>query len=324
MHWTMKVASAAFLPLVATAHAAKTDLVAPLGHVILMTPKASSQGGPKPYGATSAAPRWNIAQWGIPGENAVDGGLPPFSRRQENGATVLTTSSHGTSVKITRSAGNETVALSQNGAQLACLNPSGNPREADLFIQTNGGAVNGVGRAGFLRSGNNAIMLGHMKHLYQTVTTSITTRLVPTPKGCAINQAGVLTALVLQDRFAHPVQTLFYQFSFSNLCGPGTPARVRFCKSPPKRPGWFFRKNPFGVDDALPLVGQRLLQSGEARTIRLDLLPRLKTIIEHAPPGMDRDLSHWTVTGSYIGQHIWGDVVLQSKWSGYRLIAGTK
>lgn len=312
------------LPPAGFARAAGTDLTAPLGNAVLLKPQLAAHGAPQFYGASGKAPRWNIAQWGIPGEHRPNGGLPPFRTWTWNGVTVQTSAGDGTLVRLVHGSDGTTAQLGQNGAYLACRNPSGEPREADLFIQTNDGTANGARRPGFLSSGTTAIPLGKMTHLYQSVTLSLTASLAARPKPCAVNQSGALTAFVLQDRAAHPTQTLFYQFSFSNQCGPGTPARVRLCEAKRPAPSWFFDKNPFGVDDSIPLIGRPLLRSGETRSYHLDLLPRLLQVIAHGPHGLDRDPGHWVITGVYIGQHIWGGVVLHSTWSDYRLVAETR
>jgi hypothetical protein len=58
----------------------------------------------------------------------------------------------------------------------------------------------------------------------------------------------------------------------------------------------------------MPLTGQRTVDPGEIRSIDMDVLPRHKLVIETEPGDIDRDPSHWVLSGVYLGQHIWGDV----------------
>jgi hypothetical protein len=56
----------------------------------------------------------------------------------------------------------------------------------------------------------------------------------------------------------------------------------------------------------------------------LNLLPRLRAIIAQGRRyGMDQDLSHWQVSGSYHGQNAFGHVVASSRWSGFSLTVVT-
>lgn len=320
---SMQIAAVLVLGMT-TARASRIELTAPFGNVVLLSPRKTAGQALKFYGATGSKPRWNIAQWGTPGEHEPHGGLPPFRRHQQRNAMILTSSHSGTSVKIVQTGHGEAIQLSQDGSGLACWNSSGSPREADLFVQTNGGGNRGTLRPGFLRRGSAAIPLAAMSHLYETVTVSMTASFAHRHTHCAVNQSGLLTALVLQNRSAHPTETLFYQLSFSNQCGPGAPGRVKLCTSRHLSPTWFFDQKPFGVDDSLTLLGKTPLISGETRTFHIDLLPRLREVISHGPPRLDDDLAHWTITGVYLGQHIWGGMALHSVWYGYRLVAVTQ
>ncbi|MGC9270369.1 hypothetical protein [Acidiphilium sp.] len=184
--------------------------------------------------------------------------------------------------------------------------------------------MHGIGRSGLLQSGRRNPSLGEMSQLEQSMTVSVNRGVATSDKHCVVNQGSALAALVLTDNARRPVQTLFYQLTLYRLCGSGPVARVRLCNATPQKVTWFFSQNPFGVADFLPLAGQKFLRAGEVRQLRINLLPRLRDVIAHAPKTMDHNLNHWKVGGVYIGQNIWGDVVLQSRWSGYRLVAITK
>jgi hypothetical protein len=70
-------------------------------------------------------------------------------------------------------------------------------------------------------------------------------------------------------------------------------------------------------------MGQRYIATGEIRKVIVDILPRLRLVVESGPGEIDRDPSHWVLGGVYLGQHIWGDVRGESSWSDFHLIALT-
>lgn len=295
------------------------DLVVPMRDFVLLEPSDPGPSGPETYAATGLAPEWNIAQWNIPG-----GKLSPFLVHHAGRSTILYSHAAAASVTIVRGAGaeHESARLRQDGAVLPCVDGDGKPRESDLFIGPNG--QNTPLKSGMLRSGDGMPTLAEMSGLFQTVTLSARYGLAHTKKGCAVNQAGAIIGVVLSDLVASPPQTMFYQISLNSFCGPGTAERIQLCTSAHRQPAVYFPTNPFGTDDALPLAGQPFLRNGERRTVRLDLLPRLTLVIATGPAGIDRDISHWKIGGLYLGQHIWGDVTMETTWQDFRLVVGTK
>jgi hypothetical protein len=238
---------------------------------------------------------------------------------------ILYSHAAAASVTIIREAGteHESVGLRQDGAVLPCVGGDGKPRESDLFIGPNVQNTPAL-KSGMLRSGDGIPTLAQMSHLFQTVTLSARYGPARTKRSCAVNQASAIIGVVLSDLVASPPQTMFYQISLNRFCGPGTAERVRLCTSAPRQPAVYFPTNPFGTDDALPLAGQPFLANGETRTVRLDLLPRLTLVLSTGPEGIDRDVSHWKIGGLYLGQHIWGDVTMETTWQDYHLVVMTK
>ena len=118
-------------------------------------------------------------------------------------------------------------------------------------------------------------------------------------------------------------QTMSYQLKISRVCGQSNTVHLNPCGNGPTKQEFYFGKNPFGVDDVLPLNGQPWVTNGQPRKIAVDILPRLLEAIRSAPASMDHDLSHWFVNSIYIGQHIWGDIDLTTEWQDFRLVAVT-
>jgi hypothetical protein len=309
-------AAGAALALAGPAQAAEIDLMAPItGLALREPPDPPKPGAPPFYSETGPAPNWNVAQWGVPGEK-----LSPFTNR---GGVYL---SEAPAARVAAKAGPDGGAeleLEQDGSTLPCTVAGGGHREFDLFISPNGPDLAGSGAVGWRRNGAEAPTLAVMRRLTLKATVSYGGSLAPTNKGCGVNQGSVMMALILSNSDAAPSQTLFYQFFLSTVCGTGDPAHDASCRAEKTGQTYFFQQNPFGVDDALPLAGERWLERDEERAVSVDVLPRLMAALGSAPPGMERDPGRWRVTGFYAGQNIWGDIKLNSRWSGLRVVAET-
>jgi hypothetical protein len=280
-------------------------------------PDPPPPGGPRIYSVTSDSPNWFVSQWNIPGEK-----LSPFVHRQTDGTTVFEAHAPAADVRILIAPSRTAVILAQNGSVLPCLNQVGRPREFDLFISP--GKLRGRPSTPQPAQAGASASLSELTALVQSATVAIRTARPPGDKNCTLNKGNALLALILHNTVAQPKQTLFYQLALNRFCGRASPERRRECDAPPRHFNFFSTRNPFGVDDMLPLVGEPFLAGGESRVLRIDLLPRLKDIIASAPAGMDPDVSHWVVDGAYAGQHIYGDVILETEWSENRLIAFTR
>ncbi|TWB21664.1 hypothetical protein [Nitrospirillum bahiense] len=300
--------------------AKEVDLLAPHWDFSLREPSdPPAADGPAAYASTAPGASWNLVAWNISG-----GDLPPFTRRRSGNVTVFSSTAREASVTIiqARNATHATYKLTQDGAVLPCQGPDGRPRESDLFASPSGKAKPPHESVGVLADGKYA--LTDLDNLFSDTDVRIKYENVKSTKGCAVSQGGPLISVVLNNPTSH--QTLFYQLALSMVCGPQPEDRQRFCNDMLTKPrtNYFFTKDPFGVDDSLPLLGQPFLKSGERRDVRVDILPRLLKLIAEAPAGMDKRPENWRVGGYYNGQHIWGDITLESEWTSARLIASPK
>ncbi len=292
-----------------------SQFLGPFGDFAIREPAEHvAPNSPEFYGATGPRAGWQIAQWEIAG-----GKLPPFVGERRQGVEILTTESAEDLVRIRRTSSGETVHLHQDGAVLPCTRPNGGARESDLLIQPKDRRE---GHASALRT--PPVRLDGLRSLMLETTVSVTAGMTRPRKGCGVNQGNAGVGLILNDLTTKPPQTLFYQLGFVQPCGPIPPARFRECVAGTKAPGFFFKKNPFGVDDRLPLVGQRFLSNGEHRTIRVELLPRLRELIAAGPGEMDRDPSHWVLGTIYAGQGIWGDYRMSSTWDALQVYSAAR
>lgn len=302
------------------ARAKDVDLLAPHWDFSLReSPDPPAADGPAAYASTAPGATWNLVAWNIPG-----GDLSPFTRRTSGNVTVFSSTAKEASVTITQAKGatRATYKLIQDGTVLPCQGPDRQPRESDLFASPSGKAKPPHESAGLLADGKYA--LTDLDHLFSDADVRIKYGNVKSAKGCAVSQGGPLISVVLNNPTSH--QTLFYQLALAMICGPQPEDRQRFCNDMATKPGtnYFFTKDPFGVDDSLPLLGQPFLKSGERRDVRVDILPRLLKLIAEAPAGMDKRPENWRIGHYYNGQHIWGDITLESEWTSARLIASPK
>ncbi len=308
----------ALLSAGATAHAAELRLLQPFGIFALREPPdPPPPGGPFTYSVTGSAPNWFISQWNIPGEK-----MSPFLRSTTGDSTVFEAHAAAASVRIVAAGPATTVTLEQNGAILPCSKADGRPREFDLFISP--GKLLGPAGGAETNSAGLSVSLAGADSLIETAAIAPRFARIEQDKGCATNKANDMIALILYDKAVRPAQTFFYQLALNRFCGRASVARTRECAGPPPSYNFFSNRSPFGADDFLPLVGAPFIRSGEQQSFRVDVLPRLKQIINAGPPNMDHDVSHWVVDGLYAGQHIYGDVVLSTEWRDFQITATTQ
>lgn len=286
-------------------------MLAPFGDFVLRDPSTPVQGElPKFYSSTGPDPGWQIVQWSIPEQR-----LSPFIRTPlRNGERFIATAP-GATVEITRTGRGESVSLSQDGAVLPCLTKEGRPREFDFLFGPKDRTM--AGRTAVL---TDPAPLALLRKLVLNAHVAIRYGATAHPKGCEVSQGNSGVNLVLNDFAVDPPQTFFYQLGFNQPCGMGSAAHVRECLGGLNGPGFFFKHNPFGVDDRLPLLGQAFIRSGEDRSLTIDLLPRLRKLIAAAPAEMDHDPSHWVVSNTTIGQAIWGDFHLATRWHSVQIL----
>ncbi len=120
-----------------------------------------------------------------------------------------------------------------------------------------------------------------------------------------LNQGGFLTAVVFRN--VDNGNTFFYQLELRPV--NKSPSHYWWDWSGPK---WGYSDTLLNYGKSIPLIGTRVFYS-------LDLLPRLKEVLQNASNGIDTDLSHWVSIGSYHGSHVWGNVRLTSVWDSFSL-----
>lgn len=304
------------LCLIPLAVMAQVDLLQPIHNIALKAPPdPPPPGGPKFYSWTGPDPNWSVDQWNIP-----DGALSPFTAQIVDGDTVYYSSAPEASVKIIQGRQGTQIDLAQNGEVLPCMTASGNPRESDLQFGANSPPVPFPGVSGMTLHGKDNPPLSAMSSLQFRVNLAITEGVAANTNQCGVSQGSVLLGVILSDTQIHPGQTLFYKLIFDRLCGIQPEAREQLCRHEPDSPQFYFRKNPYGVSDFLPLLNMPLMSGTENREYDFDLLPRLIRVVQTAPPGSDHDLSHWVVSNVYVGQAIWGGVTLRSNWRNISLL----
>ncbi len=289
----------------------ETALLPPFRHFALRSPEYPPPPGlPDLYAATGSEPDWQIVQWNIPGER-----LAPFFEDRVGNHLVLKALSPEATVQIIQKENRRTVELAQDGAVLPCNDAHGAPRESDLFLQPNYSEFGENGRR------KKTVRLSELRSLILTATVSIRYRMIDRPKGCVVNQGNAIIAVVLNNLTQNPTQTLFYQLGLNQPCGLGPGPRMRLCEAGTRVPHFFAIRNPFGLDDSLPLLGLPYVTGERPRSIVIDLLPRVRQLIVSGPAKMDRNPSHWVVNSAYAGQHILGDFRLSSIWDQFQIEA---
>jgi hypothetical protein len=138
---------------------------------------------------------------------------------------------------------------------------------------------------------------------------------------CKVSQTIFTAAVVITNVPSH--QTLFYQLRLGLVRAPskgGAATRLA--------PNWFFTgtntqagvTGQFGFGDNVTSYGQTWTEVGSPHVYHVDMLPRIKWLIaQGARYGLDQDLSHWRVTGTYHGQGIMGHVRNDAVWGQFAL-----
>lgn len=302
---------APLFPHAAAAQDAK-EFLKPFGNVALRDPAPTAPGAkPDFYSQTGPDPDWQIGQWEIPGER-----LPAFRTEVRDGRTIFATSTPSASVRITRSTAGEVVQLSQNGRVLPCSRKDGSAREFDLLLSPMERWH--VGNSAFH---TDRLKLRDMRRLEIATKVKLVFGPVAAEPVCKVNVAAAGAGVVLTDLDTKPSQTLFYQLDFAGVCGRGDPTWVHNCEQGGlRKSSYFFTKNPFGVQDRLPLVGEPFFTSGEERQVRVDLLARIESLIRSGPAGMDRNPDHWLLDGVFMGNGLWGKYRMSSTWHSFQLL----
>jgi len=107
-------------------------------------------------------------------------------------------------------------------------------------------------------------------------------------------------------------QTLFYQLILNN-------SNIQFSDRCTGNAGWFFAPDPnnpgvYGVNDYLGNYGITNCpkQGDPIQSYSLNVLDRIKTIIQTSPGVMIKDPARWRLTSFYVGHSIFGEEILRA------------
>jgi hypothetical protein len=284
----------AVLTAVVPANAADVSLMEPIrGFAIRPMEKQ------KPlYGDTSGAANWRIAQWNNP--SAPLGQFEPYACP----TTCFAAQSPSAKVLLQISGDTSTFSLEQHGADLPCTQ-NGRPREFDLLASPMHFRPQPV---------------ADFANLTLTLRLTIETAKRSAAPACNDNQGQAMAAAVLRNDYTEPKQVFFYHLILfrynvtSSATGWWARGRVRGGG----------RSQRFGFRDSLSSFDKPAMPGGNTYDLQLDLLPRLKSLIESGMYGMDKDPTHWQMRSAYFGQHIWGKTDLSSRWERVELVATQK
>jgi hypothetical protein len=255
------------------------------------------------YGPTSPDANWKVAQWNIPAD------LPPFA----DGAS-------GNDYASVVFAGAGGYTLEQTTQNFPCEKkyPSGRTlvNELDLFASPNNQNDVGYPSAAL----HNRASLAALHHVHHEIDLDLLSVSV-VDGDCPITQVGFVTALVLTNQKAR--QTLFYQLR---------PAVLRYrdgvMSTKMTEPGWFFTgenlqaggHGQYGFSDNVGALGAAEATPGSTMAYSFELLPRLVEVIERgSDKGLDQDISHWILSGTFHGMGAFGHVHVRARWSGFVL-----
>jgi len=278
-------------------------------------------------GATSPQANWMAASWFNP-----SGALDDFrSNRASNGATYDMAANPSQTIDFYPSG--KRYSIWQTSRLLGCQT------EFDSFVQTNPD----LPQFPSARATPARHTLAGMEHLYHAITVELLPfALVGQPISCPENrptptQGVVMTALVLRDNFTDPPSTFFYQLRLAYF-GEGLPPtsydypadEAWFGREIPPALWWHDRafnprsptfKNIFGYSENISSYGATMAVPGKLSEYKIDMLPRLTSLIKSGTNGIDRELSHWIVLGTYHGDASWGHVRFGGMWSNFSLSA---
>jgi hypothetical protein len=255
------------------------------------------------YGPSSPDADWVVDQWNTPED------LPPFHDGQTGNAYL--------DVRLDPDGG---ITLEQNGKALSCdrIYASGvkDVHEFDLFVSPNN-ANRPEYKQAVLQANTNLASLRHLEH--RITLKPLLADVLDTD--CTVTRVTFLTSVTLSNPIEK--QTLFYQLRLGMI-----DARAGSIATTLPAPFWFAKGNDvrtghtgyYGFGDSITSFGELPAEPHVSTTYGADLLPRLIEIIHAgAAFGLDQDLSHWIVRGTYHGETIWGHIHARSHWKDFSL-----
>ncbi len=286
--------------------------------------------------ATTSQANWLIEQWGNP-----DNFLSPFVQKLSTGtASYWLSSNTRGQVQAERTAsGNFIMQLHQDGSTLACGASPSSPLEDDLFLAPNAKSLNPTYPSATLADSNTSVNLtiGAMTSLQIKGWVRISKAWTPpAPSQCSTNQSSLIWSIVLKNTAVTPSQILYYQLSLTSLfCAPGTNLGIYNNCLAYQPASQFFEATPlldsqgkvahyaYGLDEPITVLGLPLQKPSSLPSFyNFNLLPRLLAVIKAGSPptngvgAMDTNPADWRISTIYYGSHIWGDIGLESYWSG--------
>ena len=255
------------------------------------------------YGPTAPSANWAIAQWGSPKD------LPAFNSDKVTENEMQRVKMHA----------DGSYSLSQNTRSQPCTwkysTGKNLVKETDLFASPNNRRIAPDFPQATVNDGARLSAISHIFHELQLRPTNYRSE----SSECQTSQAAFITAVVLSNPTSK--QTLFYQLRLAAF-------RSFDSKHAEFPAAWFFTgKNmqnglsgQYGFGDNVTTYGQPFAEMGKWTTYRLDVSQRIKSLIAlGALHGMDQDLSHWVLSGTYHGLSAIGHVSIAGEWRDFAL-----
>lgn len=275
---------------------------APLSDSFYIAPKNHDKTLYGPIGDSDSRPHWLIAQWNIPAE------LPKSPAGISTGWTVENPHAQ---LSLKRGKNGDTlVRLSQKGEALAC------GVEYDMFLSPiDRFTYPGYPEALLSPASPESRALGELKSLTlefdaAEIEETVTPRCGKTGK---VDYGYIVAGVVVSN---HPAkQVLYYQILlrdtraslYQHACDNGTV------------PWWWSGPVSYGINDTIAVYKSSCLAPGVENHYKLDILQRLKGHIQNGPGSLSKNLSHWKITGLYVGTGVEGSTTLTAAIGGIRL-----
>lgn len=251
----------------------------------IFTPPNGFWIAPSTYTGKLYGPTSTNATWDVAQWSTPGNDLPPFANNVTANANQRAVWS-GTSWE-----------MAVSGKSLAC------DVEFDGFFGVNKTNV----YPGYPAGGVNSAPLSTMTALRHTI--GVTHKYLTTyDTSCANTSGNHLTAVVFKNTVTNA--TFFYQLRLHVLVGSD---------KNPNGNWWALGPSTWGFGDSLRTYGQTQGGLGQHKLYQLNVLPRITSLIQAKMP--DKDLSHWVVSGTYHGTHVWGHLNATSVWDSFALTA---
>jgi len=244
--------------------------------------------------------RWHIAQWGILNR------LPAKTKRYGKG--WKTQNKDGSVSYLPSPSGGYVVDFKQDSR-----NPNYGSTEFDLFLEPNHFIYPTLPQN--LMHYDNQPSLGSLTAVLMKAWQMIVYAwhgergsLMTGIPGSDL--ASTLLAVAMINPYTSPQQILFYQVITYDSRG------LVFNKDWFDNGTWDEPYMTYGVDDSVQNYGMQALTIGNERRYNLNIIDRLKQVVQEGPASLDKDLHHWKVAGGlYFGSWVNGEAVIHSKIS---------